>query len=163
MKNNDRTTDLNIVKTIRISSELADRANEKAAQMGSNFSSFVSKALEFYLKNLPKNYAEIDEFKNAEEILIDAIKVFLDNKYPDKKNFGMDVTLEVFNYIQNNNEIKQLYDNATKGSNELREGLNRNIGKAVKNHLNAVVRGRSNPIHDPCSLIKTYALLEPSK
>lgn len=163
MNNTNKKTDLNIVKTIRISSELADRANEKAAQMGSNFSSFVSKALEFYLKNLPKNYAEINEFKNAEELLIDAIKSFLDDKYPDKKNFSMDVTLEVFKYIQNNDEIKKLYDNVIQGSNELKEGLNRNIGKAVKNHLNAIVRGRSNPINTPDSLIRTYALLVPSK
>lgn len=143
-------------KTIRLPSALVDATEARADEIGLTFSDVVEDALTAHL-GLPRN---------ASFEVLEDVRAFLLDRYPQRTGFPRDVTLEVFLHLRDEPDARRRYRSAlsggTGGSDEsLRASLHRRVGKAVKQVLGARVVGRSLPLDPDEVLIQSHALLEP--
>jgi len=139
-----------IVKTIRIPTELFEKAEANARQQGSNFNDAVINALRVQV-GLPTG--EGAQF-------IQKIYDWVVSKWTDR-NFPENVTHLVFRHIAATPALRRQYVEVTT-SHEDKEIINRKIGKMVKQALKATVIGRSLPLTGEGELISSYALLRPT-
>jgi hypothetical protein len=146
-----------VTKSLRLAADLAEAAEQRAAELGLTFSDLVEAGLRRAVGWSPN---AVTEFVEA---CADALKA----RYPNRQGFPQTVTLDVFREIRSDERLRALYDAAIRDSRDevsdlARDSVHRRIGKMVKAVLDARVIGRSVPLDASVELIKTHALLVPS-
>jgi len=145
-----------ILKTVRLSAELAASVEKESAALGLTFNDYAAHALRLALTG--KRDATIPFLK--------ALAAWTRKRHAGQ-DFPQDVTLTVFHHIRDTRAVRRAYDRLTtdaagRKDREAVWSLHRRIGLLVKRVLNAEVMGRSLP-HDPAEhLVTTFSLLGPS-
>jgi hypothetical protein len=145
-----------ILKSLRLPADLAGAAEQRARERGLTFSDLVEAGLR----------QQVGWPTNPMFDLIEVITEDLLERFPHKRGFPQDVTLDVFRGVRAEKRLWKLYEAATtapdgKPSDLAKDTLHRRIGKTVKAVLDANVVGRSVELGDD-ELIKTHALLVPA-
>lgn len=142
-------------KTFRLPEDLVAAAEERAADIGITLTDLLADALAKEL-NMPRQ---------PTTALSAEVSAMIMTTY-DRRNFPMDVTLDVFRHIRDDAGLRKLYDDALDdgtGSPDRhrRWSVHRRIGRIVKRRLGAKVVGRSLPLDPAVELIESHALLAP--
>ncbi len=142
------------LRSLRMPERLFDKATAEASRQGTTFNTFVVNAVR---KALGEDDGSVQ--------LLDAVAKWLKAKYLPRKDFPLNVTLEVFHHIRDDRRLRKLYDSIVLDRHGDRNydalvPLHKNIGLLVKTLLNAQVVGRSLPLEPEENLIKTYSLLK---
>jgi hypothetical protein len=146
-----------VLKSLRLAADVADAAEQYAQKRGLTFSDVVEAGLRQQIGWRPNPMFE----------LVEAIAKDLRRRFPTKRGFPPDVTLDVFHRVKANRRTWNLYQAAIAGpdgstSDVARDSVHRRVGKTVKAVLDAEVVGRSADLGSE-SLIKTHALLAPRR
>lgn len=141
-----------ISKTVRLPAEVVEAAEHWGDALGLSFTDVVEMALRDKLPDLGDSPAFT---------LLTAVRDWLETF--DKQDFPQDVTLRVFQHIQDDPQLWQLYLRATDDRSDSAKvgSVHRRIGKAVKLVLGAKVVGRSLPLDPDEHVIQSHALLVP--
>ena len=96
------------------------------------------------------------------------LAILLNQLYPNQTGFPQDVTLQTVRTVRDDPNLRRLYDEAIRDqAGEIdvtqKEILHRLIGRTIRRVLNADVIGRSVELDPNEELIKTHALLVPSR
>jgi hypothetical protein len=116
-----------VSRNIWLPRELAEKAEQRASNLGQSLSNVVADSLFQTLSNTHDPLAE----------LLKAIRIFLTKSW-DPSDFPPHVTIEVFRFIERSPSVMKNYKAAAKVWGTTRVSINRRIGRCVTQVLDAV-------------------------